>query len=317
MKRRSKTIAQLCLCSLALGVAGYQPRGSVQDRAGPPEAISLLGKPLYSLPLPEERKKELEDRLAQAQVEYEQKPDDPERIIWLGRRTAYLGRYRAAIEIYTRGIEKHPNYAKLYRHRGHRYITIREFDKAIADLEKAAKLIEGVPDEIEPDGQPNKFNIPTSTSHFNIWYHLGLAYYLKSDFKNARRCYIECMKFSKNDDALCATSHWLYMTYRRLGRAREAAKVLKPIRQDMKILENVAYHHLLLMYKGEKSPESLLESARENDLDVATVGYGVGNWYLYNGPVDKAREVFQKVVEGPNWAAFGHIAAEADLKRLQ
>jgi tetratricopeptide (TPR) repeat protein len=316
MKRRSR-ITQLCLCIIVLGVTGYQTGESSQDRAGQPEAISLLGKPLYSPPLPEERKKELEANLARAKADYEQKPDDPERLIWLGRRTAYLGRYREAIQIYTRGIEKHSNYAKLYRHRGHRYITIREFDKAIADLEKAALLIRGVPDEIEPDGMPNKFNIPTSTSHFNIWYHLGLAYYLKGDFKNALRCYVECMKFSKNDDALCATSHWLYMTYRRLERGREAAKVLEPIHKEMKILENTAYHHLLLMYKGQMSPESLLESARENDLDMATVGYGVGNWHLYNGQVGKAREVFQKVIEGPNWAAFGYIAAEADLKRLQ
>jgi hypothetical protein len=228
-----------------------------------------------------------------------------------------LWRYRDAINVYSKGIALHPNYAKLYRHRGHRYITLREFDKAIADLEKAAKLIRGAPDEIEPDGAPNQYNIPTSTSHSNIWYHLGLAYYLKGDFKNALRCYQECMKFSKiNDDMLCATSDWLYMTYRRLGRLDEAKKVLEPINENMKILENFSYHKRLLMYKGVLAPDSLLDTKNAADLDIATQGYGVGNWYLYNGQTGSAKEIFEKVSKGKYWAAFGYIAAEADLKRM-
>jgi tetratricopeptide (TPR) repeat protein len=253
-----------------------------------------------------------------AQANYHKSPNDAENIIWLGRRLAYLWRYRDAIDVYSKGIALQPNYAKLYRHRGHRYISVRDFDKAIADLEKAAKLIRGVPDEIEPDGAPNQFNIPTSTSHSNIWYHLGLAYYLKGDFKNALRCYQECMKFSKtNDDMLCATSDWLYMTYRRLGRVDEAKKVLEPITENMKIIENFSYHKRLLMYKGMIAPDSLLDTKNATDLDIATQGYGVGNWYFYNGQADKAKEIFVRVIKGKYWAAFGYIAAEAELKGMQ
>ena len=61
----------------------------------------------------------------------------------------------------------------MYRHRGHRYITVAQFDRAIADFEKAVALIKGTPDEIEPDGAPNPTGKPRSTLHFNIWYHLG------------------------------------------------------------------------------------------------------------------------------------------------
>ncbi len=64
---------------------------------------------------------------------------------------------------------------------------IREFDRAIQDFEKAATLIEGTEDKIEPDGLPNAQNIPVSTLHTNIWYHLGLAYYLQHDLENALR----------------------------------------------------------------------------------------------------------------------------------
>ena len=56
---------------------------------------------------------------------------------------------------------------------------------AINDFEKAGQLIQGKENEIEPDGMPNAMNIPISTLHGNIWYHLGLAYYLKHDYKKS------------------------------------------------------------------------------------------------------------------------------------
>lgn len=256
-----------------------------------------------------------EAKLAEARAAVERAPDDADALIWLGRRTAYLGRYREAIEIFSRGIEKHPDDARFYRHRGHRYITLRELDRAIADFETGTRLIAGKPDEIEPDGLPNARNIPTSTLQSNLWYHLGLARYLKGDFEGALAAYREDLKVSANPDMLCATSHWLYMTLRRLGREQEARQVLEPIHADMDIIENQAYHRLLLMYKGELSPEELRAGA-SGDLDPPTLGYGLGNWHLYNGRKDEAVRIFRDVLAGGNRDAFGSIAAETDLKRL-
>jgi len=108
---------------------------------------------------------------------------------------------------------------------GLRHITLRELDRAIDDLQRAAELVAGRPDEVEPDGLPNARDIPTSTLQSNVWYHLGLAYYLKGNFEQALRCYRECMRVSNNPDMMCATSHWLYMTLHRLGREEEAAAV--------------------------------------------------------------------------------------------
>ena len=50
---------------------------------------------------------------------------------------------------------------------------------------------------------------------------------------------------------------------------------------------------------------------------LATVGYGLGNWYLYNGNPAKAKELFQKIVQGTFWPAFGFIAAEVELARMK
>lgn len=294
-----------------------QPGTDFRTLQHQPEAYSLFGKPLYRVELPAQTKTQLDSNYAIAKANYNRDPNNADHIIWLGRRAAYLGRYREAIDLFTEGIKKFPDDPRMYRHRGHRYITVREFDKAIADLEKATFLIRNRPDEIEPDGQPNRFNIPTSTLNSNIWYHLGLAYYLKGDFANALRSYQECMKYSTNPDMLCATSDWLYMTLRRLGKTEEAKNVLQPISNKMNILENHAYHRRLLMYKGEIAVDSLLNTANASDLDIATQGYGVGNWYLYNGQPQKAKEIFEKVLARNMWAAFGYIAAEADLKRMQ
>jgi tetratricopeptide (TPR) repeat protein len=286
-------------------------------QAGRSEATSIFGRPLYPMELSAESRKPLEANLADAEAAFAKEPRIEDSFIWLGRRQAYLWRYQDAIVTFSRGIALHPNSYKLYRHRGHRYITVREFDRAVSDFEKAAALIRNVPDEVEPDGAPNKYGKPRSTSHSNIWYHLGLAYYLKGDFTNALRAYHECMKFSKNDDMRVATLDWLYMTYRRLGRHGAAKLLLDQVQPTMDILENDSYQKRLLMYKGLAPPETLLDTRNADDLTIATQGYGVGNWYLVEGNGAKAREIFEKVVAGRQWAAFGYIAAEVDLKRMQ
>ena len=282
-----------------------------------PETFSLFGEPLFKTPLREdilERQKKLYD---EALKNYETDPDDADNIIWLGRRTAYIGDFRKSIAIYSMGIKKHPTDPRMYRHRGHRFITLRFFDQAISDFEKAAELIEGKPDEIEPDGIPNERGIPVSSLHFNIWYHLGLAYYLKADFEKALHAYEMCMKASEIDDKVIATAHWYYMTLRRLNRKDQAEKILEKITDDMDVIENHHYHKCLMMYKGENTPEEVMKEAYEmGDLGLVTTGYGVANWYNYTGDEEKAAGILREIVSVEGWAGFGYIAAEADLYHM-
>ena len=289
---------------------------TVLAQSGKPEATSLSGKPLY-VPATIPNKQQLDADLAQAEKTLAANPKDAEAIIWVGRRLGYLWRFNDAIAMFTKGIELHPDNPKLYRHRGHRYITIRQFAKAQADFEKAAQLVKGTPDEIEPDGAPNPAGKPRSTLQFNIWYHLGLAYYLQGNYTKAYDAYVECMKVSNNDDSVTATSDWMWMTLMRLNRKADAMKVLERITPKMDILENGSYHRRLLMYKGLEKPEALLDTAKADDTTVATQGYGVGNYHYVTGNPAKAREVFQKVTSGGGWNAFGYIAAEADLQRIK
>ena len=264
-----------------------------------------------------EARREFEAKLNEAQKDFEKDPRSAESLIWLGRRTAYLGRYKDAIKIYTDGIKQFFSDARLYRHRGHRLLTLRCFDDAIADFEKAAKLIRGKPDEIEPDGLPNARNIPTSTLQSNIWYHLGLAYYLKGDFQRALGAYREAEKVSRNADMLVATTHWLYMTLRRLGREEEARKSLAAIKDDLELIENADYYKMLMIYKGKLEAAEVWKQISQDsgNLSNATLGYGIGNWFLYNGERAEADKIFTQVTAGNQWASFGYIAAESELKQ--
>jgi len=277
----------------------------------------LLGEPLVPPEIPEEVRERLEANLDEAWEAFDADPLDEERIIWLGRRLGYLGRYNESVEVYSAGLEAHPESFKLLRHRGHRFVTLRRLNDAVADLGRAAELIDDIPDQVEPDGAPNAANIPRSTSHSNIWYHLGLAYYLTGDFDRAVDAYRKGMTFSSvNDDMLCATSYWLYLSLRKLGRDQEARAVLLPIRPDMEILESFAYHRLLILFKGRGSGEQTLAEARQDGIELATTGYGVGAWLRLEGDPARARALFREIVDTTPWAAFGHIAAEAELRGM-
>lgn len=318
--------AVLALSVFAL-FAGCGPQGADSAPAPEPPAeaevdnsvMSLLGQQLSPPELPPATRERLEANLEAARAAFDADSQSEENIIWLGRRLAYLSRYGEAIAVFTSGLEVHPDSYRLRRHRGHRYITTRRFDLAIADLAAAAELAASHEDAVEPDGAPNALNIPLGTDKFNIWYHLALAHYLQGDFDAALEAYRQCLAVSGNPDLLVATTDWMVMTLRRLDRGADTELLLAAIEPDMEIIENDSYHRRLLMYKGLLEPGDLLDLRAVDDpdvaLNIATQGYGVGNWLLTEGDAEAAAEIFERIVEGTSWAAFGYIAAEAELAR--
>lgn len=261
-----------------------------------PEVVSLLGKKLYATPATGEELVKLREELKEAMKKVEADPENPENLIMYGRRLAYLWRYHEAIDVYTRGIKNNPDQAMLYRHRGHRYVSIRKFDLAVADLTKASEL---------------------NDHDFDIWYHLGLAHYLKGEFEEALWAYQSCLKSTQDDDSKIAISNWLYITLRRLGKKEEAARVLEDIKEGMEVVENQSYYDLLFFYKGLKSEADLVAMAEASDLDLATIGYGIGCWHLYSNNTEKARAYFEEIMKSRYWPAFGYIAAEAGLFQMR
>jgi tetratricopeptide (TPR) repeat protein len=253
---------------------------------------------------------------------WEANPKDADATIWLGRRYAYLGEFRAAIAVFSGGIADHPTDARMYRHRGHRYITVRDFHAALADLERARQLVRGKPDEVEPDGLPNKSGVPLETLNSNIYYHLGLAQYLLGDFARALITFKDGRTWCKNADNICSMTHWMYMAARRTKNpsADVLKDILAPISADMPVVEYHAYHELCMAYAGLLDIDQLYEdtkAAGTDSVDFATIGYGVGNWHLANGDKERALAIFHEVEAGPQWHAFGHVAAEVELARVK
>lgn len=270
--------------------------------------LTPLGK-TYSIPSPSES---LLQQMEEAKKNFESNPTDLESLIWYGRRTAYLGHYQNAIAIFTYGIEKFPNEPKLYRHRGHRYISIREYEKAISDLEKAAELIQNASNEIEPDGMPNALNIPVSTLHGNIYYHLGLAYYLVQDYEKAFDAYLKCRETGSNYDNIVSSTHWLYMIQQRMGNPEKAMEMLAPIHADSTVIENQSYADLCRLYKGWLPMDSLIQQGPGGNPSNDAVRYGVANWHLYHGDTIQAKSMLEALLNTKSFASFGYLAAEQD-----
>ena len=290
---------------------------AVEARGPGPETISLLDQPLYAPPVPEADRASLEARLTETHAAHLARPDDVEALIVHARVLGQAGRFREAVAVFSDGLRMHPDDAHLYRFRGHRFITLRQFDLAVEDLTRASQLVFWQPDEVEPGLKPNARGIDLDTLQENIWYHLALAHYLQGNYARAYAAQVECMKVSTNDDSIVATSDWMWMTLMRLNRKADAAKVLGRITPSMDILENQAYHRRLLMYKGLEKPEALLDTSNPDPTQIATQGYGVANYYVVTGDTARARQVFDRILAGTGWNAFGYIAAEADVQRLK
>jgi len=84
------------------------------------------------------------------------------------------------------------------------------------------------------------------------------------------------------------------------------------------------YLRLERFYQGALSEQAVLppKPASPNDVEAElafdTVTYGVGNWHLYNSHDAKgAKALFQRVVTGNAWNAWGFVGSETDLVRLQ
>jgi len=287
-----------------------QQKKTQTQQATTPKTSYVITSPLGKKLNPTPPSSKMLEKYKEAKKNFDSHPKDVENHIWYGRRTAYLGRYQEAIKIYTDAIAQFLKDARLYRHRGHRYISIRKYEAAIQDFQKAVQLIEGTDNQIEPDGLPNAQNIPVSTLHGNIWYHLGLAYYLQQNFEKAFEAYTNCRQTGGNDDNIVSSTHWLYMIQRRLGNEALAIQQLEPIHDQMTIIENHSYYQLCQFYKG-LLPRTALMNADGTPAGDA-VRYGLANWDLYNGDKKAAQQALEKILESPAWSSFGYLAAEQD-----
>ena len=223
-------------------------------------------------------------------------PRDVGRLIQLALAQAAVRQYREAIETYTRGLAVAPDGALLYRYRGHRYISVREFPRALADLERGVRL---------------------DTTNYDIWYHLGVVHYLRGEFAAAAAAFARARPMAPNDSELAGSTDWLWMSLSRAGRRGEATAALGTLRDSLQVPAGYAYVQRLRLYQGRVRPEELIGPVDTSDIQLATLAYGIGNWYLVAGDTVRARTYFRQAVASGGWPAFGFIAAEVELARIR
>ncbi len=241
---------------------------------------------------PNEKVKEAEKKLAAD-------PENPD--LWMEKGLALADDklYREAEECYAHALALDPFNGILYRHRGHRMLSQFRFEDACADFVMASRMI---------------------PENWDVWYHLGLSYFLLRDYEKAAKAYERCLQLSKTQMDLIAVCDWYYMTNLRLGKRDEAEAVLEHIHEDFDPGDNFAYFRRLLMYKGILKPEEVLpeDLAKESGINIITMGFGISNYYYYNGEPDKAEEIIDLILKTGDeqncYFAFGYLAAMVDKK---
>ena len=306
---RARLAASLVCVLAATAACTIEPRNSNGD---PPEAISLLGTRLYA--------RVDSGEIARADSTLATRPDDVQRLIDAAAAYAGAWRFNEAIELYTRALEIDSLDPRLYRHRGHRYISIRRFDEAIEDLERGAAL---------------------DSLSFDIAYHLGLAHYFAGHWDRAaevyERClahatsdellalersgtlpagYRSCMRNATDPDSKVAMTDWYYRTLRRAGRDDEAAALLQTVEDGLAVEDNASYYNALLFYKKLRSDSALLAFAESDSVRLSTAGYALANWRLVESDTTGAVTLLRRIARGSHWPGFGVIAAEVELARL-
>jgi tetratricopeptide (TPR) repeat protein len=231
-----------------------------------------------------------------AQAERELAPDSRNvaRIIALGLAQSGARQFREAIATFTRGLALAPDNPTLLRWRGHRYLSVREMDRAREDLTRGLRL---------------------DSTNYGILYHLGIVRFADGDFEGAARAFASAQPRAPNAGELAGATDWLWMALARAGKSAEAQAMLDR-RPDSLPVTN-AYTQRLRLYRAEIGPDAVITPADTGDVAVATLSYGVGNWYLVRGDTARARTWFERSVRSGGWPGFGFILSEVELRRLR
>ena len=220
-------------------------------------------------------------------------PRNVQRYVDLGTAQAGARQMREAVETFTRGLAALPDNPLLLRWRGHRHLSVREFDRASADLTRGSQL---------------------DSTIYGIWYHLGVLRFVRGDFNGAAAAFMRSQPRAPDAGELAGSTDWLWMSLQRAGRGAEATAMLA--RHPDSLPTTAAYAQRLKLYRGLVTPDQVITPADTSDVNVATLSYGIGNWYLVRGDMATARKWFDRSIASGGWPAFGFIASEAELRQL-
>ena len=235
--------------------------------------------------------------IARAESALAADPRNVERIIQLGVAQSGARQFREAIETFTRGLAIAPNNPMLYRWRGHRYLSVRELDRAMDDLTAR-----------QPSRQ-HQLRRAVSSGHRALCSR-GLQP-ARPTPSNGRS---HALPTRASWPAL-PTGSGCRSRARTCHRGEGNAGPPSGFAPDDQCLRQ-----RLRLYRGRARPTRSSRPADTSDVAVATLSYGIGNWYLVRGErgdTARARGWFERSVRSGGWPAFGFIISEIELRRLR
>ncbi len=132
------------LVGLVLGVfIGYQAGSTVGHGAAPPGAMAPMPPPQAPMPPPGGADMDVQRRIAQAQSIVARDPKNVQAWIQLGNDFYDTHQAQKAVEAYGRALELRPNDPNVLTDQGNMYRELGQYDKAIANFEKASKADPG------------------------------------------------------------------------------------------------------------------------------------------------------------------------------
>ena len=234
--------------------------------------------------------------IARAEAALAANPRTVDTLIALGVAQSGARQFREAIATFSKGLEFAPKHAMLYRWRGHRYLSVREFDKADADLTKCLGI---------------------DSNNYGCLFHLGIVNFARGDFNRAVDLFTRAQPRAPDAGELAGSTDWLWMSMMRAGKSKEAAAMLARRPDSLQAAPGYAYVTRLKLYRDEITPEQVFTSSDTADVQVATLSYGIGNWYLVRGDTATAKTWFDRAVKSGGWPGFGFIVSEIELRRLK
>lgn len=175
----------------------------------------------------------------------------------LGRavEAAERGRSAQAVELATRALAGNPELSYAYYLRGREHFRLGRVAESVADLEQYVRL--------RPDMEPRQWE-------------LGLSYYYAGQFEKGARQFEIYQTYHDND---VENSVWRYLCIARTDGTEKARSTLMPIRNDPRIPMMAVYD----MFRGEGSPEKVLETARAGNPGPAQLEGRLFYAHLYIG----------------------------------
>ena len=234
------------------------------------------------------------DAVKSARAASEANPRNIARIIDLGVAQSGARQFREAIATFTRGLEIEPNNALLLRWRGHRYLSVREFDRAFADPTRGGAI---------------------DSTIYGIWAHLGVVQYLRGDFAEAAVSFAKAQPIAPDAGELAGSTDWLWMSLSRAGRGAEA-KAMLDRRPDSKLgptRTRGACSSIVARLVRKPCSRRRIPTTCRWPRSPTALALG----YLLRGDKAQARTWFERSIPVGRLARVRFIVSEVELRRLR